>query len=279
MQQISASVDAPGIYSCYTTSYNSYGYINSSKFRFLVYDTAPLRAEIACEQPLSGQTGTALPLSLRGDLAESCTVQISDEDGVTVSYEIPDCELSEWSGDTTVYEWVPQEPGSYTAQVIMHNDCGDLESEPIGLYAAGDVTVQLDAAGGTAGAALLSVPYAGEYGELPDAKRRWYTFDGWYTAETGGTQILPETPVTNRHAHSIYAHWNPLPAGDLNADRQTDLKDAILLSRILQEDESISEQECFADTIEYADSNRDGSISIQDLSFVLDILSRVPDSE
>lgn len=34
-----------------------------------------------------------------------------------------------------------------------------------------------------------------------------YTFAGWYTAASGGTEVTDITPVTNASNHTIYAHW------------------------------------------------------------------------
>ena len=34
-----------------------------------------------------------------------------------------------------------------------------------------------------------------------------YTFAGWYTAASGGTEVTGITPVTNASNHTIYAHW------------------------------------------------------------------------
>ena len=51
------------------------------------------------------------------------------------------------------------------------------------------------------------LPFDSTYGSLPTAARDGYKFDGWYTAATGGTKIEPSTKVTNKNAHSLYAHW------------------------------------------------------------------------
>ena len=49
---------------------------------------------------------------------------------------------------------------------------------------------------------------AGEtYGDLCVPYREGYKFDGWYTAESGGTKILASTSVSNNSDHTIYAHW------------------------------------------------------------------------
>ena len=37
--------------------------------------------------------------------------------------------------------------------------------------------------------------------------RAGYTFAGWYTAETGGTQVTNSTTLTTLSNHTIYAHW------------------------------------------------------------------------
>ena len=49
---------------------------------------------------------------------------------------------------------------------------------------------------------------AGEtYGDLCVPYREGYKFDGWYTAESGGTKITASTSVSNNSDHTIYAHW------------------------------------------------------------------------
>ena len=55
----------------------------------------------------------------------------------------------------------------------------------------------------------LKLPEAdGTYGALPTPdEKTGYTFDGWYTAETGGTKADSSMEVT---AYTLYAHWTPL---------------------------------------------------------------------
>ena len=38
-----------------------------------------------------------------------------------------------------------------------------------------------------------------------------YTFNGWYTAVTGGTKISEDTTVSNSNAHTLYAQWTAKP--------------------------------------------------------------------
>jgi len=44
---------------------------------------------------------------------------------------------------------------------------------------------------------------------LPTAEKTGYTFHGWYTEETGGEQILPETRVATDSERTLYPHFTP----------------------------------------------------------------------
>ena len=64
--------------------------------------------------------------------------------------------------------------------------------------------VTFDATGG-AGGMTLDVPYGSPVGSLPAPTRTGYTFDGWWTAETGGLEISASTTVYGDVTY--YAHW------------------------------------------------------------------------
>ena len=68
------------------------------------------------------------------------------------------------------------------------------------------VKVSFDANGGTASETSKSIGLGEKY-ILPIATRNYYTFDGWYTAKTGGTKITAQTQLSNSKAHVLYAHW------------------------------------------------------------------------
>ena len=74
-----------------------------------------------------------------------------------------------------------------------------LGKAPEGTYA-----IIYDACGGevSPSAEQLQVPEGKTLSSLPVATRQGYTFDGWYTAETGGTKV---TEVSA--AITLYAHW------------------------------------------------------------------------
>ena len=69
-------------------------------------------------------------------------------------------------------------------------------------------TVTFDGNGGdSVDPATITKNYQEELGALPVATRTGYTFDGWYTAKTGGTKILTTTKMPLDGA-TYYAHWN-----------------------------------------------------------------------
>lgn len=69
-------------------------------------------------------------------------------------------------------------------------------------------TVTFDANGGSVATASKSVTYAAEYGSLPTPTRTGYTFNGWYSAASGGTRILDATKVSTAGSHTLYAQWS-----------------------------------------------------------------------
>ena len=101
-----------------------------------------------------------------------------------------------------------EETGSYTGSFTVTDG---------GVY----TVTATDAAGNTGNGSItvyalingdnttLKLPEAdGTYGALPTPdERTGYTFDGWYTAETGGTKANSSMKVT---AYTLYARWIPL---------------------------------------------------------------------
>ena len=72
---------------------------------------------------------------------------------------------------------------------------------------AREFTITFNANGGSVGTNTKTVYYDEAYGDLPTATRTGYTFAGWYTSSTGGTNITKTSTVTNSNAHTLYAHW------------------------------------------------------------------------
>jgi uncharacterized repeat protein (TIGR02543 family) len=81
----------------------------------------------------------------------------------------------------------------------------------LALYAswtANSYTVTFDGNGGvTPSPASTSVTFGSPYGTLATTSRTNYTFNGWFTAATGGTEVTNATVVTNASNHALYAQW------------------------------------------------------------------------
>jgi uncharacterized repeat protein (TIGR02543 family) len=72
-------------------------------------------------------------------------------------------------------------------------------------WQANSYTITLRANGGSVSPSRMTKSYDSVLGTLPIPKRTGYTFEGWYTAKSGGTQIGEDTPVVA--AKTYYAHW------------------------------------------------------------------------
>ena len=67
--------------------------------------------------------------------------------------------------------------------------------------------VRFNANGGSVDTSSKSVVNGSTYGTLPTPVRDGYTFDGWYTLSSGGTQITSSTIVDLTEDQTLYAHW------------------------------------------------------------------------
>lgn len=74
-------------------------------------------------------------------------------------------------------------------------------------WTANSYNVTFDANGGTTPTASKSVTYDSTYGALPSPTKKGYTFNGWYTAKTGGTKVTNTTKVAITAAQTLYAQW------------------------------------------------------------------------
>lgn len=70
------------------------------------------------------------------------------------------------------------------------------------------VTISFNGNGGTASTTSQSYTAYGTYGSLPTATRTGYTFTGWWTAASGGTQVTTSSIVPASET-TLYAHWTP----------------------------------------------------------------------
>jgi len=88
------------------------------------------------------------------------------------------------------------------------------EANPYTVTADANGGIVTEANGWTVGLANLTankdITYDTAYGTLPTVARTGYTFAGWFTASTGGTEVTAETLMQIANAHSIYAQWTPI---------------------------------------------------------------------
>ncbi|MBR3137621.1 MAG: InlB B-repeat-containing protein, partial [Clostridia bacterium] len=61
--------------------------------------------------------------------------------------------------------------------------------------------------GGTVSPTTKTVTYGQAYGTLPTPTRSGYTFDGWYTAKTGGKKVTASTVCYATGDYTLYARW------------------------------------------------------------------------
>ena len=104
-------------------------------------------------------------------------------------------------------------------------------------WSKNDVYAMLDATGGACVPAILEVAVGGTYAALPTPTRPNYSFDGWFTAASGGAQVTNATTVTSTMDHTLYAHWTarstPAQNGDLIYDDAT--------GRLIYDDRPVNE--------------------------------------
>jgi uncharacterized repeat protein (TIGR02543 family) len=73
------------------------------------------------------------------------------------------------------------------------------------------VNVQFDANGGVAASpASKTVTVGMPYGALATTSRTGYIFNGWFTADVGGSLIDDTSTVTINLPHTLYAHWTAI---------------------------------------------------------------------
>ena len=71
--------------------------------------------------------------------------------------------------------------------------------------------ITFDANGGQCDTTSMYTDTTGKLSALPTPTRGGYTFDGWFTEQSGGTVVTAET-VYNANT-TLYAHWTAIPSG------------------------------------------------------------------
>lgn len=97
--------------------------------------------------------------------------------------------------------------GGYIAYICAGNSVGTSIASSVTFQVLDNLKATLEANGGICSTESVTVAYGGTYSSLPKPSRSGYTFDGWYTAASGGTKITETTSVTATTNHTLYAHW------------------------------------------------------------------------
>lgn len=77
----------------------------------------------------------------------------------------------------------------------------------IARWNANSYTVKFNTNGGVCSTPSKTVTYDATYGDMPTPTREGHTFNGWYTAKTGGTKITSTTKVSITDEQTLYAQW------------------------------------------------------------------------
>ena len=77
-------------------------------------------------------------------------------------------------------------------------------------YTANTYTVTFNPNGGEVGKSEQEVIYDSVYGDLPVPTRVGYTFDGWFTEQEDGTQIMANSTVAITADQTLFAHWTAI---------------------------------------------------------------------
>lgn len=108
--------------------------------------------------------------------------------------------------------WYTKKTGGtmVTSSTVVNTSTFNFTANMSYLYAqwsAKSYTVSFDSNGAGTNISPINVTYDQTYGALPTPTRAGYTFDGWYTAKTGGSKVVSTTKVTIDDNHCLYARW------------------------------------------------------------------------
>lgn len=128
-----------------------------------------------------------------------------------------------WNDNEKIEQYAPKavrEGYELSSQWYRNPECtswGGYIEEDTTLYAHWNpksYTVSFDPNGGSVSSTSKEVTYSYSYGSLPEPNWKDHTFDGWYTAKSGGTQVKSDTKVDLTGNQTLYAHWTELPKND-----------------------------------------------------------------
>lgn len=183
-----------------------------------------LAVTIAYENSDSVKTGNVISQSI----APGTEVKAGDSVLLTVSsgeklYEVPDVVgMSEASAidkleDATFKVQVTRaydekvEEGKVVSQTLPAGNQYKENTDIIITISKGKtpLTVTFNGNGGKVSKNEMTIYLGDTYGDMPDATRTGYSFDGWYTAKTGGIKITSSTVLNQKNDVTLFAQWTP----------------------------------------------------------------------
>jgi uncharacterized repeat protein (TIGR02543 family) len=179
-------------------AYNKYGAMFCEQ---LAYGDKGMPVDPPSKQP--GFSPPALPVVVHWDVNNEYSSSNDTSNLVGNTYRLP---LEPYRDGFTFDGWYtsPTDGTKVSEETIVTNNADHT------LYAhwtAKMVTVTYNAYPGSVSPTSTIKTAWDYYGALPTPTRSNYTFDGWYTEATGGTQVTSTTTVTNGEDHTLYAHW------------------------------------------------------------------------
>ena len=140
----------------------------------------------------------------------SISFTASTEEGYNFVYSLISIYADGSTGGSPIYEIYNATQGTFT----MGDNTDGRYYDAIAITAtcqrvAKTITVSFDGNGGAlpSDESKKIVTYDSPYGDLPQATRMGYDFQGWFTYSSGGVQITNETKVTAVNDQTLYAHW------------------------------------------------------------------------
>lgn len=96
--------------------------------------------------------------------------------------------------------------GLYDTHIYLYDNLGNYTTI---VKASNNVpgTVSYNANGGSVSTTSKQIFRGSAYGTMPVPTRTGYTFNGWYTAASGGSKVESTTTVTSVTDHTLYAQW------------------------------------------------------------------------
>lgn len=158
---------------------------------------------------------TTLSVTVTNDVANTFAVHAATGTDVTFTYAATGAPagitFAPATREVTVAQGMAAGTYNFSISATPSNGRGAL-SLSVTVIVKHKLTVTFAPGIGTASFTSKDVILGEPYGTLPTASDATYTFAGWWTDATAGTQVQPTTSVTTSTSHTLYARWAYLGA-------------------------------------------------------------------